>query len=106
MHLAAARFSHPLREDPDGTIRVGHSRVTLQAVVDAYQQGASPEEIALRYPVLALEQVYATISFYLANEVALCEYLEAHRSSTAAAREQAERRPTVAQLRDKLRARR
>jgi hypothetical protein len=45
MHLAAARFSHPLREDPDGTIRVGHSRVTLQAVVDAYQQGASPEEI-------------------------------------------------------------
>jgi uncharacterized protein (DUF433 family) len=106
MHLAAATFSHPLREDPDGTIRVGPSRVTLQAVLGAYHQGAGPEEIALRYPVLTLEQVYATISFYLANEVALREYLEEHRRATAAARERVERQPTVVHLRDKLRARR
>ena len=39
MHLASATMAHPLREDADGVIRVGASRVTLQTVVAAYDLG-------------------------------------------------------------------
>ena len=40
----------PLRVDDDGVVRVGHTRVTLDTVVVAYLDGASPEEIVNRYP--------------------------------------------------------
>lgn len=106
MHLAAATMPHPLREDADGVIRVAPTRVTLQTVVEAYHQGATPEEIALRHPVLTLEQVYGTISYYLSNEASLRGYLDEQRASSEAARRDAEQRPVVAQLRDRLRARR
>ena len=39
-------FELPLRLDTQGTIRVGRSRVTLDTVIAAYHQGASPETIA------------------------------------------------------------
>lgn len=39
----------PLRE-ADGAIRVGQTRVSLEAVIGAFQEGAGPEEIVLRYP--------------------------------------------------------
>lgn len=35
----------PLREDETGAIRVGNSRVLLEIVIRAFQNGASPESI-------------------------------------------------------------
>jgi uncharacterized protein (DUF433 family) len=106
MHLASATMPHPLREDADGVIRVGPTRVTLQTVIEAYDQGATPEEIALRYPVLTLEQVYGTISYYLTNERALRGYLNEQRANSEAARQDAEQWPVVSRLRERLRERR
>ncbi len=37
----------------------------LLSVVNAYDRGASPEEIVKDYPSLALADAYATIAFYL-----------------------------------------
>jgi len=55
----------PLREDASGAVRVGHSRVLLELVIRAFQDGATPEAIAQRYPTLPLPDVYAAITYYL-----------------------------------------
>ena len=40
----------PLEMHPDGVVRVGGTRVTLDSVVAAFSQGATAEEIVQRYP--------------------------------------------------------
>ena len=52
----------PLQTDADGVIRVGGTRVTLETVVEAFQQGATAEEIVQQYPSLALAEVYAVLA--------------------------------------------
>lgn len=48
-------------------IRVKGTRIGIETIVRDYLQGAGPEEIVLHYPTLTLEQVHATITYYLAN---------------------------------------
>ena len=60
---------HPMENyfeflSPDD-IRIKGTRVGIETVLDDYLGGASPEEIAARYRTLTLEQVYATITYYL-----------------------------------------
>lgn len=55
----------PLREDSSGAIRVGESRVLLELVIRAFQDGATPETIVQRYSTLTLSDVYAVIAYYL-----------------------------------------
>ena len=57
-------------------IRVAGTRVGIETLLRDYQEGASPEEIVLRYPTLSLEQVHATITYYLANREEVDRYLE------------------------------
>ena len=51
--------------DESGTIRVGRSRVTFDLVVEEYQNGATPEDVAARYSALQLPEVYSAITWYL-----------------------------------------
>jgi uncharacterized protein (DUF433 family) len=55
----------PLATDNDGVIRVTGTRISLDLVVEVFQDGATPEEIAIQYPSLSLPVVYAVISYYL-----------------------------------------
>jgi uncharacterized protein (DUF433 family) len=55
--------------------RVGGTRVSLDSVVYAFQDGASPECIQKSYPALTLEQVYGAIAFYLSHKAEIDEYL-------------------------------
>jgi uncharacterized protein (DUF433 family) len=57
-------------------IRVAGTRVGIETILRDYQEGASPEEIVLRYPTLSLEKVHATITYYLANREEVDRYLE------------------------------
>ena len=68
-------LSVPLREDPPGVIRVGKSRVLLELVLHAYQEGESPEGIVEMYPALELGDVFAVIAYFLAHRSELDEYL-------------------------------
>ena len=61
-------------------IRIRGTRVGIETVLEDYLEGASPEEIAARYRSLTLEQVYATILYYLANREKVEAYLEAWRA--------------------------
>jgi len=59
-----------------GEIRIKGTRVGIEIVLRDYLQGASPEEIVLRYPTLSLEQVHAVILYYLRNIEELNQYLK------------------------------
>jgi uncharacterized protein (DUF433 family) len=68
-------LSIPLYEDPPGVLRVGKSRVLLELVIHAFQRGQTPESIVHSYDTLSLPDVYAVVSYYLANPAPVDEYL-------------------------------
>lgn len=88
----------------DETIRITGTRVNIETVVCDYQEGASPEEIVLHYPTLSLEQVHATITYYLANRGKVEAYIERVRQRQEAAYQEQQRRPSefVHVLRERL----
>jgi uncharacterized protein (DUF433 family) len=65
----------PLTLTEDGTIRITGSRVSLDSVVYQYKQGATPEEIAISFPSLRIEDIYAAITYYLNHQEQVEEYL-------------------------------
>ncbi|MHC5718572.1 MAG: DUF433 domain-containing protein [Nostoc sp.] len=82
MSLVLERETPPLREDETGAIRVGNSRVLLEVVIRAFQDGASPESIVQRYSTLSLSDVYSTIGYYLRHQNTVEAYLN-HREHLA-----------------------
>ena len=52
MALSITPEPMPLMTDQDGVVRVGGTRVTLDTIVMAFNQGATAEEIVLQYPSL------------------------------------------------------
>ena len=68
-------LSIPLREEPQGVLRVGKSRVLLELVIHAHQRGASPQDVVRMYDTLDLGDVYAVIAYYLAHPAEIDEYL-------------------------------
>lgn len=56
-------------------IRLRGTRVGIEAIHSEYLDGVLPEEIALNYPPVTLEQVHATITYYLGNRMAVDQYL-------------------------------
>jgi len=102
MPLALEREAPPLHRDAHGVIRVGRTRVTLESAIALFEQGASAEEIALRYDVLDLHDIYATLSYFLGHRQEVQEYLERARETSLRARRDAESRSATAQVRERL----
>jgi uncharacterized protein (DUF433 family) len=60
-----------------GDIRLQNSRIGIETILYEYIDcGRSPEEIAQTYPSLTLDQVYATILYYLRNKEAVSAYMK------------------------------
>ena len=78
----------------DEDIRIKGTRIGIETVLDDYLDGISPEEIAARYKSLTLEQVYATLTYYLRNRTKVDVYLEAWREYSEQARREQERNPS------------
>jgi uncharacterized protein (DUF433 family) len=76
MALVVAAEPVPLREDETGSIRIGSTRVLLEIVLHAYEDGATPEDIVRRYSTLSLDDVYAVITWYLRHKPEAVAYLE------------------------------
>jgi hypothetical protein len=49
----------PIREDADGALRIGSARVLLELVIDAFEDGSTPEAIVQDDSSLELSDVYA-----------------------------------------------
>ena len=100
--LILEREAPPLHQDANGVIRVAQTRVTLESIISLFEQGASPEEIALRYDVLDLHGIYATLSYYLGHRQQTQEYLDRARQVSLGARRDAERRSGATEIRERL----
>ena len=96
----------PPRADARGVLRIGETRVTLDTAVYAFNQGASPEEIVLSYPALALADVYAVINYYLYNRAEVDAYLRGREDEAARLRSENERRSPQEGIRERQLARR
>ncbi|MEH2372152.1 DUF433 domain-containing protein [Nostoc sp.] len=62
--------------DP-GDIRLKNSRIGIETILYEYIDcGRSPDEIAQTYQSISLEQVYATILYYLQNQEIVSAYMK------------------------------
>lgn len=59
---------------PDDIRLKGH-RIGIDDVLEYYLEGYSPEEIVADLPTLSLEQVHATITYYLHHRAEIDAYL-------------------------------
>jgi uncharacterized protein (DUF433 family) len=97
----------PLRTDQSGTIRIGRTRVPLETVIHAFDEDATAEEIAYRFPSLNLADIYATITYDLRHPSAVKDYLREQDLKSKKIRRKIEaRQPARPGLRERLLARR
>ena len=57
-------------------IRIKGHRIGIDNVIEYYLQGCSPEQIQEHFPTLNLEQIYATITYYLHNKREIDAYIK------------------------------
>lgn len=73
----------PLRVDDGGAVRLGKSRVSLDLVVEQYENGMTAEEIVRAYDTLELADVYAAIAYYLSRQDDVRNYLKRREDEAA-----------------------
>ena len=95
----------PLEMNADGVIRVGGTRVTLDTVIAAFDEGATAEEIAQQYPSLNLADVYSVIGYYLHHSSEIEAYLRQRQQQSEIVRKQNEARFDPTGIRERLLAR-
>ncbi len=97
----------PLFDDGHGGLRVTGTRVLLERIIHAFEDGATPEGIVQSYDTLQLADVYAVITWYLRHKAEVEDYLRKRAEEAEAIRRTIEaRQPDRAQLRARLMARR
>ncbi|MBS1787436.1 MAG: DUF433 domain-containing protein [Acidobacteria bacterium] len=105
MIAASTATETVLRQDEGGVFRIGDSRVSLDSVVYAFNEGASPEEIVWRFPTLDLVQVYSVINYYLHHQEGVDAYLQTRRQQRAQLKKEIESRFSPQGIRERLLAR-
>ena len=95
----------PLETDTDGVIRVSNTRVTLDTIVHAFNDGATAEEIAQQYPSVPLAAVYSVIGYYLRHTVEVEAYLQQRRERAEYVRQMNEAQFNPVGVRERLLAR-
>ena len=89
-----------------GVLRIANTRVSLDSVIIAFNQGSTPEQIVYDYDTLTLSDVYAAISYYLQHRETVDSYLAKRAKQNEKLREANETRFNQQGIREKLLARR
>jgi hypothetical protein len=80
--------------------------VLVELVIRAFQDGATPEAIAQRYPTATLADIYAVIAYYLRHRQELDAYLAERERRAQEVRQRIERHQgDLADLRRRILAR-
>ena len=95
----------PITIGSDQVMRVQGTRVELETIVFAFEAGATAEDIAQDYPSLALNDVYAVITYFLRHRGDVEVYLQRRRAEAERLRETIESRYRPLGLRERLQAR-
>ncbi len=92
----------PLVTGTDGVMRLRGTRVTLDSVVAAFNEGATAEEIVQQYPSAALADIYQVIGYYLRHSTELDSYLAQRQQDSAETRRSNESNWSPDGIRDRL----
>jgi uncharacterized protein (DUF433 family) len=103
--MSQATTTVPLFTDEAGVLRVAGTRVSLDSVIYAFNEGATPEEIAQDFPTLDLAAIYAIVGYYLQNRADVEEYLEQRKVKRETLKNEVEARFNPHGLRERLLAR-
>lgn len=76
------------------------TRVSLDSIVECFNEGLSPEAIAGEFDTLTLAQVYGAITYYLENQPAIDSYRLRQKQRFAQLRSAAQ--PLAEELRERL----
>src|SRR5215216_7535164 len=95
----------PLAADEAGVLRVAGTRVSLDSVIHAFNEGATPEEIAQDSPTLDLAAIYSVIGYYLQNRAEVEQYLGRRKVHREDLKKEIESRFSPQELRERLLAR-
>jgi len=106
MTLMMQAEAPPLRAETDGALRVGDSRVLLEMVIYAFEDGATAETIVQRFPSLKLPDVYAVIAYYLRHRGEVENYLHEREKTAQQIRERIEGQQDLKAIRERLLAKR
>ena len=74
--LQAGRLPPELRVDEGGALRVGKSRISLDLIIEQYENGMTPEDLVRAYDTLVLADVHAIIAYYLRHRDEVRVYLK------------------------------
>ena len=95
----------PLSVTEDGAIRIAGSRVSLESVLYHYKAGATPEQIACKFPSLRLADIYSIVAYYLNHRDAIEEYLREADATGDAVQAEIESQPGYQSQMDEIRQR-
>jgi uncharacterized protein (DUF433 family) len=89
-----------------GEIFLAGHRITLYHVIKEYQDSRSAETLAATYPTLPLALVHKVIAFYLENQAEVDQYVEQTRAEIERQAAVAPQGPSLAELKQRLEAKR
>jgi uncharacterized protein (DUF433 family) len=95
----------PMTISPQGVALVRGTRVPIDTVITAFEQGDTPEEIAQNFSTVTVADAYAVIAYYLQHQAEIDAYLAERRQRRAAQRAEIEQRMDPHGLRARLLAR-
>jgi uncharacterized protein (DUF433 family) len=84
-------------------IGVKDTRVSINVILEEFNRGVAPDKIQASFPTTTLEQVYATITYYLHNRPQLDEYLRLGRKKAEVAYQEHLQRQAPSSLAERLR---
>jgi uncharacterized protein (DUF433 family) len=65
----------PLEKQPDGTLRIAGTRISLERVLKCHLAGQPPERIVELYDTLSLQDVYFALGYYFAHKAEVEAYM-------------------------------
>ena len=92
----------PVTKGEGGVLRVGNTRVSLDSLVYAFNEGAAAEEIVYRYPSINLMQAYAAITYYLQNKPQIDAYIKEREKEREVIKAEIETQFPTASIRERL----
>ena len=95
----------PISYSTDDVAVVTGTRIPIDTVIYTFLDGSTPEQIAQKYPLLELGQIYLLIAYYLNHRAEMDAYLEERRVNADRVRSENENRSSSVGIRERLLAR-
>lgn len=96
----------PIKLNKDGVILVSKTRVTLDTIITAFNEGLTAEEISYQYPSVPLADIYSIIGYYLRQKKQVDTYLKRREKQAQEVRRINEEKFNSTGIRERLMARR